>query len=228
VHDVRSAVHDQWILCPHLFTWHSQNKSPILGGIYGGVFTPTEAGAIGVFGTVILGLIKRELRWQGISDSFRSAAVLSGMIFIMIIASQVLNTFIALTEISQGLANYVAQLAVPPHVILVITLVILIISGFFVSVLAVIVLMMPILHPILVSLGFDPLLLGVLATITVVMGHLSPPFGLLVFAIAGVVKDVPLFTIFRGAIPFFIVLMVGVGILIAFPEITLFLPNLMK
>ena len=103
-----------------------------------------------------------------------------------------------------------------------------VLMGFILEITAVILLAIPILHPILVSLGFDPIWLGVLTIITVVMGNISPPFGIIVFAIAGAVKDVPLFTIFRGALPFLAAMFVCLVIVVLFPEIATFLPYLMK
>ncbi len=200
----------------------------VLGGIYGGIFTPTEAGAAGVFGTVVLGLVNRRLTWQVIGASFRDTASLTGMIFVLIIGATVFSRFLTATEIPLALANYIAELTLPPHLILAFVLVVYILIGFVMDIIAVIMLVAPIIHPILVSLGFDPILIGVLTIVTIIMGHISPPFGIVVFALAGVVRDVPLFTIFRGALPFLGAMLIVLILLVVFPEITLFLPDLMR
>ena len=200
----------------------------VLGGIYGGVFTPTEAAAIGVFGTAVLGLIKRKLSWHVVTESIKETTQLTGMIFLLIIGAIIFSTFMTVTELPLVLANFIVQLAVSPWVILGIVLIFFIIMGFIFEIMAVILLAIPILHPVLVSLGFDPIWLGVLTIITVVMGNISPPFGIIVFAIGGAVKEVPLFTIFRGALPFLAAMAVGLILVIIFPEIALLLPNLMK
>ncbi len=200
----------------------------VLGGIYGGVVTPTEAGALGVFGTVILGLANRRLSWHVVTDSFKSAAQLTGMILILIMGAMVFSSFMTTTEIPLDLANYIAGLALPPQVILAIILVTFVLIGFVLDIMAVIMLVVPILHPILVGLGFDPIWLGVLVIITVIMGHISPPFGVVVFSIGGVVRDVPIFTIFRGALPFLGAMFVGLVLIVIFPDIALILPHLMS
>jgi len=200
----------------------------VLGGIYTGIFTPTESAAIGVFGAVVLGLVKRRLSWQGLGDSLTKTARLTGMIFILIIGAKLFSHFMTVTEIPLMLTDIIAQMSVPPYLILVIILVFYVLVGFFLDILAVLVLTVPILHPILVSLGFDPILLGVLVILTSVMGSISPPFGVVVFALSGFVTDVPLFTIFRGALPFLAAMFAGLVVILVFPQIAVFLPHLMK
>jgi tripartite ATP-independent transporter DctM subunit len=199
----------------------------VLGGIYGGIFTPTEAGAAGVFGAAVLGLINRRLTWQGISDSFRGTASMTGRIFVLIIGAMIFSRFLTATEIPLLLANSIAHLALPPYVVLAIILVVYIVIGFVVDVMSIIMIVAPMLHPLLVGIGFDPYLIGVLTVITVIMGGISPPFGIVVFAIGGVVKEVPLFTIFRGALPFLGAMFVCLVLVVAFPQIALLLPRLM-
>lgn len=200
----------------------------VLGGIYGGVFTPTEAAAAGVFGTVLLGLVNRRLTRQAIRDSFRTTARLTGMVFILIISAQIFTSFLTVTEIPQMLANIIAQLTLPPLFVLAALLVFYILSGCVIDIMSIVLIVVPIMHPILVSLGFDPILVGVLTVITIIMGQISPPFGMLVFAVGGMLRDVPLYTIFRGALPFLGAMFVSLILLVAFPQITLFLPNLMR
>ncbi len=200
----------------------------VLGGIYGGVFTPTEAAAIGVFGTLVLGLINRKLSRQAFSESIVATAELTGMIFLLIIGAMVFSGFMTVTQIPLVLADYLTQLSLPPWIILAFVLLIFIVIGFFMDIISVVMIVIPIIHPILVSLGIDPLVLGVLTVIAILMGNISPPFGILVFVLAGVQKDVPLFTIFRGTLPFLGAMFVCLIITAAFPVIATILPHLMK
>jgi tripartite ATP-independent transporter DctM subunit len=200
----------------------------VLGGIYGGIFTATEAAAIGVFGTMVLGLINRKLPRHAFTESIVATAELTGMIFLLIIGAMVFSSFMTVTQIPLVLANYMTQLSLSPWIILWMVLLVFIVIGFFMDIISVIMIVIPIIHPILVSLGFDPLLLGVLTVITILMGNISPPFGILVFVLAGVQKDVPLFTIFRGALPFLGAMFVCLVLTAAFPGIATILPHLMK
>jgi tripartite ATP-independent transporter DctM subunit len=200
----------------------------VLGGIYAGVVTPTEAGALGSFGAMLLGIIQRRITWELIAKSFGGTANITGMIFTLIIGAMIFNTFMAVTEIPLILSKkIILELKVPPYLLLFFILVLYILIGFVMDIMAVIMLMVPILHPILVASGFDPIWLGVLTIIVVCMGHISPPFGLVVFVIAGVVPDVPMFNIFRGAFPFLIAMFICLILVIVFPEIALLLPRLM-
>lgn len=200
----------------------------VLGGIYTGLFTPTEAGAIGVFGVIIIGLVYRRLKWQGFLSALRESAKLYGMIFILIIGTMIYSRFLVVTEIPLFLAKTIGAAGFSPYIVLVICLMFYILIGFIMDIMAMLMLTVPILHPVLVSLGFDPVWLAVLTIVTVLMGHISPPVGIVVFGLAGYVRDVPMYTIFRGALPFLVTMLVCLVILVAFPQISLLLPNLMR
>jgi len=200
----------------------------VLGGIYAGFFTPTEAGAVGVLGVIVIGLANRRLTWQGFISALRESAKLYGMVFILIIGTMIYSRFLVVTEIPMYLSETIAAVEVSPYVVLIICLLFYILIGFIMDIMAMLMLTVPILHPVLVSLGFDPVLLAVLTIITVLMGHISPPVGIVVFGLAGYVRDVPVYTIFRGALPFLGTMLVCLAILIAVPQISLLLPNLMR
>jgi tripartite ATP-independent transporter DctM subunit len=200
----------------------------VLGGIYGGIFTPTESAAIGVFGVIVLGFAKRKLNPKMILNSLGTTARITGMILIMIIGAVMFTRFLTITEIPFALTRIVSEMSMSPLVILGVVLLFYIFLGFFMDVMVVIVLMAPILHSIFVSLGFDPIFLGVITVLTVTMGSISPPFGVVVFAISGAARDVPLFKIFRGALPFLAAMMICLILLVIFPEIVTFLPNIMR
>ena len=200
----------------------------VLGGIYAGIFTPTEAGAVGVFGVIVIGLANRRLTWQGFTSALREAAKLYGMVFILIIGTMIYSRFLVVTEVPMFLSETIAVLDVSPYIVLIICLTFYILIGFIMDIMAMLMLTVPILHPVLVALGFDPVWLAVLTIITVLMGHISPPVGIVVFGLAGYVRDVPVDTIFRGVLPFLLTMLVCLAILIAVPEISLLLPNLMR
>jgi tripartite ATP-independent transporter DctM subunit len=199
----------------------------VLGGIYTGMFTPTEAAGIGVFAMLLVTLINRQLTWQGFTAALSDTAVMTGMVFILIIGALIFNKFIVVSGIPLILGDFIAGLEVPPIFILIFILIAYILVGCIMDIIGVILIVVPILHPLLVGMGFDPIWLAVLTVITVLIGGLTPPVGIVCYAIAGMVKDVPLFVVFRGSYPFIGAMVVCLIILIAFPQISLFLPNLM-
>ena len=146
----------------------------------------------------------------------------------LLIGAVTFSSFMTVAEIPMALADSIAKLSFSPYLVLGITLVGLIIIGLFLDVMAVVIIVMPILHPVLVSLGFDPLLVGVTIMMTIIMGSISPPFGMIVFVLSGVVRDVPITTIFRGALPFFGAMGVALVLITIFPQIALFLPSIMR
>lgn len=199
----------------------------VMGGIYAGFFTPTEAGAVGVATVFLLGLIGRQLTRKGFVNSLFEASKVSAMIMLLIIGAKLFSTFLTLTEVPITLTTYIEGLAVNRYVILAAVLVVYVICGFFMDIFAVLMVSLPIVYPIIVlQLGFDPLYFGVLSVVTIMIGSISPPFGVVVFAIHGMTK-VPLFTIFRGCIPFLLVMVLGLIILVAFPHISTLLANMM-
>ncbi len=200
----------------------------VLGGIYGGLFTPTEAAAIGVFGALVIGFIFRRLTWQAFSGGIGDTALLTGKLFLLIIGAMIFTRFVTVSEIPLNLSEGIAALELPRFVILVLTLIVYIILGFVVDIIPIVLITAPVLHPVLVNMGYDPVWLSVLIVMTILMGGITPPVGIVVYALSGMIKDVPIFTIFRGVFPFLASMIICLILLIAFPDIVLFLPNLMK
>jgi len=200
----------------------------VLGGIYGGVFTPTEAAAIGVFGALLIGLIFKRLTWPAFAGGIKDSAALTGKLFLLIIGAMIFMRFITVSEIPLHLSEVIAALELSRFTILAITLVIYIILGFVVDIIPIVLITAPVLHPVLVGMGYDPIWISVLIVITILMGGITPPVGIVVFALSGVIKDVSMYTIFKGVLPFLISMIVCLAFLIAFPDIVLFLPELMK
>jgi C4-dicarboxylate transporter DctM subunit len=200
----------------------------VLGGIYGGIFTPTEAAAIGVFGVILVGFIFRRVTWQRFADGISDTALLTGKIFILITGARIFMRLITVSEIPLNMSETIATLQLSPYVFLGMVLIFYIIMGFVADILAIILITVPVLHPVLVGMGFDPVWISILIILTVLMGMVTPPVGIVVFALSGVFKDVPIYTIFRGVLPFFGAMIVALVFMVAFPQIVLFLPNLLK
>lgn len=199
----------------------------VMGGLYGGIFTSTEAGAIGAFGALIIGLIKRRLSFSLFLKSVLETGRISAMIFIIIIGAMIFSTFLTVSTIPSGLAASVAGLPVPPIVILLAVLLFYIILGAFMDIISGLLLTLPVTFPLVMDLGYGPIWFGVMTVLIFEIGLVTPPVGLNVFVVQGVAPDVPIFTIFRGIIPFFFAMLFCVALLIVFPKIATFLPSVM-
>lgn len=198
-----------------------------LGGIYLGIFTPTEAGAVGAFGAFVIALIYGHLTSKSLIDTLDQAARITAMIFLIIIGATIFSQFLAVTKIPFELSNMIAALEVSKYLVISIILLMLIILGCFIEGIALLVLTMPILHPLVTDLGFSGIWFGIIVVLMLNIGLVTPPVGLNVFITSGVAKDVPVETIFRGVIPLWLAMIVCATVLIMFPEIVTFLPSLM-
>ncbi len=200
----------------------------VMGGIYKGVFTPTEAGALGSFGVLVITLITKKFRWTNLHKALNESLGITGMIFLMFIGAIAFTRFFSVTRLPTMLAEFIAGLELPRIVIMICILILYIILGCVMNVLPVLILTLPVIFPTVMVLGYDPIWFGVIMVLIVQIGVITPPIGMNVFAISGVAKGIPLATIFRGIMPFWIAMMVAIAILIAFPQIALFLPNILK
>ena len=199
----------------------------VMGGIWGGIFTPTEAGALGASGVLAIMLALKRWSWKGILEALDESIGINGMIFLMFIGAIAFTRYFALTRIPSMMADYVAALHLPRLVIMSGILVFYIIMGCVMNIMPVVILTLPIIFPTVTALGYDPIWFGVIMVIMVQIGVITPPIGMNVFAISGVAKGVPLSEIFKGILPFWLGMIITVAILIAFPQIALFLPNLL-
>lgn len=199
-----------------------------IGGIYFGVFTPTEAGAVGAFGSFVISLVTRRFTRQSLIEALDQAARTTAMIFLIVIGATVFGHFLAVTKIPFGLSDFIAGLDVSRYIVMALILFMLLIMGTFMEGIAILVLTMPILYPLVIDLGFSGIWFGVIMVVMLNIGLVTPPVGVNVYITAGVAKDVPLTTIFRGVIPLWIAMIVLAILLVAFPQIATFLPNLMK
>ena len=199
----------------------------VIGGIYIGVFTPTEAAGIGAFGAFLFAILKKRLSLKAFKDSLSTSIKTSVMVFTIILGAMLLGYFLTVTRIPFDLAGYVGSLHVNRYVILVLILLTFIVLGCVIETMAIILLTVPIFFPLIVQMGFDPIWFGILVVRATEIGLLTPPVGLNVFVIKGVAPDVPIGTIFKGIFPFLGADLCHVAILIAFPQIVLLIPNMM-
>jgi tripartite ATP-independent transporter DctM subunit len=199
----------------------------VLGTIYFGVATPTEASGLGAIGAFIVALLYRELNWATTVEIFRATIVTSGMILLILIAALLFGYIMTRLMIPQMLITWVTELAQPAWVVLLMVLVFLLIIGMFLDIVSVILISTPILLPVILALGFSPIWFGVILVIMCEMAVITPPVGLNLYVIKGIAPQISLNDIIRGALPFVLVEALAVLILTAFPQIALWLPGFM-
>lgn len=199
-----------------------------IGGIYFGIFTPSEAGGIGAIGAFLLTLLTKRLDLKGLISSLDESLRLSVMLFLILIGASLFGRFLALSQIPMTLSTSVGSLNVSPYIILAMILIVYFILGMFMEGIAIMVLTLPIVYPLIIQLGFSGLWFGIIMVMVLNIGVLTPPLGLSVYIISGVVKDVPIEQIFKGVVPPVIAMLIFTIILVIFPEIVTFLPSLIK
>ena len=199
-----------------------------IGGIYFGFFTPTEAGGVGAFGAFLLALVTRRLSWVDFKKSLNETTRLTAMIFFIIIGADIFSKFLALSRIPVVITEYVSNLNLPIMVIMFFILVVYFILGLFLEGIAIYVLTLPVVYPLITMLGFDGVWFGVVMIFVMNMGLVTPPLGLSVYVISGVEKDVPIHRIFQGVIPMLFMMIICLALVVIFPEIVTFLPDLMR
>ena len=203
----------------------------VMGGLFIGLFTPTEAAAVGSFGVLAVSLIRRQLTWQGFVRSLYETLRTSCMVMLLIAGAVVFGKFLAVTRIPFDLAAWVGGFDLPPFIIMAIVIGIYFIGGCFMDALAFVTLTVPIFFPVVMSLGYDPIWFGIIIVMVTEMGVITPPVGINVYVVYGVAKSViggvPLESIFKGIIPFLLAVIIGTIILMVLPQIILFLPTLM-
>jgi C4-dicarboxylate transporter DctM subunit len=200
----------------------------VMGGLFIGFFTPTEAGAIGAGGAIVLGFIRRRLTWKGFMQALFESTRISCMVLVIVAGATVFGHFLAITRIPYALATWVSELALPNFGIMAFIILVYLVGGCFIDALALILLTIPIFYPVVTNMGYDPIWFGVIIVLVTQMGVITPPVGVNVYVVHGVVKDVPLESIFKGAFPFLVALILCALILIPFPQIALFLPSFMR
>lgn len=199
----------------------------MIGGMYFGIFTPTEAAGIGTFGTLLFALGRRRLTWRSFWDSLMVTLETNAMILLIIICASLFGSFLTVSKLPMSIVELIGRLEIHPYLVLSVVIFCYLILGCFMEALSMMLVTVPIVFPLIVRLGFDPIWFGIIILLGQEMAMISPPVGLNVYVMFAVAKDVPMYTIFRGIMPFVIGLLVCFVILIIFPQIALVLPNMM-
>jgi C4-dicarboxylate transporter, DctM subunit len=197
----------------------------VIGGLYGGVFTPTEAGGMGASGAFILGVLRGRLDGKAIRASLLQATRTAAAVFTVLIGALLFGYFLTITQVPQKVTEFLTGLGVGAYGVLALIMLMYLVLGCLMDALAMIILTVPIIFPVVTALGFDPIWFGVIIVMTVELGLIHPPVGMNVFVIKSVIHDVTFSSIFKGVLPFIATDILRLIILIAFPIIALWLPN---
>ena len=199
----------------------------VIGGLYGGFFTPTEAGGVGASGAFLLGLARRRLDRAKIREALLSATRTAAAVFTVLIGALLFGYFLTVTQTPQRITDFLVHLGIGPYGVLFVLMLMYLALGCLMDAMAMIILTVPIVFPVVVHLGFDPIWFGIVVVMTVELGLITPPVGMNVFVIKSVVEGVSFSTIFRGVAPFVVTDIVRLLIIIAFPMLALWLPSRM-
>lgn len=199
-----------------------------IGGMYLGIFTATEAGAIGAFAVWVVAMVRRKLSLKSFNEALLSTGRTTGAIMIIVMGAIVFNQLLSVSRVPWFLADSITAFNLPPLGVMCVILIFYIITGFFMDCMAVVFVTCPIFFPVIVQLGFDPVWFGVMICALVGLGGITPPYGMIIFALSGMVKDIPMWTMFRGCFPFIFANVAGIIILLMFPQIAYWLPYLGK
>ena len=198
----------------------------VIGGLYSGLFTPTEAGAVGVFFTLLVTVGTRRLTWKGFVDSIRDSLKISCMVFFLVTGAIIFGRFLAVTRLPFIIADVASSLPVSPYVVLALILLIYLIGGCFIDSLGFLVLTIPIFFPLGMALGFDPIWYAIILTMVTTMGAITPPVGVNIYVVKALAPEIELSTIFKSVSFFLLACIVCIILLIIFPDIVLFIPNM--
>jgi len=200
----------------------------VIGGLMVGWFTPTEAGAAGAFGAIIITLARQEFTWQRFTKSLAETLRISCMVMVLVTGAVVFGRFLAVTRLPFLVADWASALPIPRVGALGIVLLIYLIGGCIMDGLGFLIVTIPIFFPMLMVLGYDPLWAGILLMVVTTIGAITPPVGVCVFVVKGLVPEIPIGDIFKGVSYFFVACLLILIILVAFPQVATFLPSLAK
>lgn len=195
--------------------------------MFSGIFTINEAAAAGCVLSIIIFIAKRKCTWKTFSKVMWDSIKTTSMTYLIVIGAMAFGSFLSITKMPMTLASIIGGLNVSRYIILAAIIVVYMILGCFMDALPMIMLTVPIFYPIVTGLGFDPIWFGVIIIIVMMMGFITPPVGMNCYVLSGIIRDVPLGTIFAGAVPYLLALAVGAVIITAFPQIALWIPNLL-
>ena len=199
----------------------------VMGGLFIGLFTPTEAGAVGVFCTFIVAIATRKLTWSGLVNSIVETLKISCMVFVLVTGAIIFGRFLAVTRIPFLVADFAASLPVSPYVILAFVLMIYLIGGCIMDALGFLVLTIPIFFPLGIALGFDPVWYSIILTMVTTLGAITPPVGVNIYVVKALAPEIALGRIFKSVSYFLMACIISIIILILFPQIVLFIPEML-
>jgi C4-dicarboxylate transporter, DctM subunit len=199
----------------------------VIGGLYGGLFTPTEAGGVGACGAFLISLARRRLTPASVLASLLQATRTAAAVFTVLIGALLFGYFLTVTQTPQQVTEFLTGLGVGRYGVLALIMLMYLALGCLMDAMAMIILTVPIIFPVVTAMGFDPIWFGIIIVMTVELGLIHPPVGMNVFVIKTAVKDVSFTTIFKGVLPFIGADILRLVILISFPPIALYLPSLM-
>jgi C4-dicarboxylate transporter, DctM subunit len=198
----------------------------VMGGMFLGLFTPIEAAAVGAGGSLVIALVKRKLTWAVLKQILLETVRTSAMVFFIVTGAVIFGRFLAVSQIPFVVAEWFTGLPLPGFLTMFLIIIFFLIAGCFIDALALILLTIPIFYPVILELGFNPIWFGVMVVVITQMGVITPPVGVNVYVVSGIERDIPLQSIFKGAIPFLFMLILAAIILVVFPQICLWLPNM--
>jgi C4-dicarboxylate transporter DctM subunit len=199
----------------------------VMGGLLGGLFTPSEAGAVGTVAVIIVCLIYRQFSFKKLSSGLLESARICGMILLLIFGAQTFSHFLTTSEIAPAISNWILNSGLSKYLIMLAIVILYLILGCFMDIWSIMIITLPIFFPLVTDLGFDPLQFGVLSVLCIMAGCVTPPVGVVVFTLSGMVKDVPMYTIFKGCYPFLATMLLFAILIILLPGLSTWLPNLM-
>lgn len=199
----------------------------VMGGLMGGVFTPQEAGAMGTVAVIVVSLFYRQLTWKKLGQALVEATKTSAMILLLIMGARYFSYFITTTELAQSLSDTIVNANLNGYIVLILVCVLWIFLGMLMDIWSVMIITLPLFYGILIdTMGFDPLQLGVIVVLCIMLGCITPPVGVVVFSLAGMHRDVPMYTIFKGVMPFIYAMIIFLLLIIFVPWISTWLPSL--
>ena len=199
----------------------------VMGGIYARIFSPTEAAGVGAFGAIVLAALRGQLSWQVTRDALIETAATTGMLFMILIGTSVLQFFIETSTLPTVIITWIGDLGLPPIGVIVVILIIYVILGCFLDSLSMMLITLPIVFPIITHLGYDPIWFGVLVVSVVEIGLITPPLGMNLYVITASVEDLRFETVALGTVPFLIADFVRLVLLVSIPALSLTLPKLL-
>jgi C4-dicarboxylate transporter DctM subunit len=201
----------------------------VMGGLYSGAYTPTEAGAAGAFFALMIGgIVRRRLSWDGFGSAIADALKVTCMVIVIVWGAVIFGRFLTLSRLPFVAVDFVSSLPVPPDMIMVFILIIYGIAGMVMDALGFLLISIPIFFPMAIKLGYDPIWFGCILTVVTTLGAITPPVGICAYVVSGMAKDIPLSTVFKGVVWFIPAYVATLALMMIYPRIVLFLPSLVK